>query len=67
MSRLQVERSLLPEALLQTGKYTPEAVELEAEGVSENRLQNLGITLDKLNFFLRHQPVSLQQVDVLKS
>ena len=28
----------------------------------ENRLQNLAITLDKLNFFLRHQPVDLQQV-----
>ena len=53
---------MLPEALLQTGRYSAEAVESEAEGVMENRLQNLAITLDKLNFFLRHQPEALQQV-----
>ena len=33
----------------------------EAEGVRENRLQNLAITIDKAKFFLRHQPAELSQ------
>jgi hypothetical protein len=59
---LQLERSLLPEALRETGRYSLEAVEHEAEGVMENRLQNLAITIDKINLFLRHQSKASQKV-----
>jgi len=62
---LQLERRLLPEALLQTARYSAEAVEHEAEGVMENRLQNLAITIDKINLFLRHQPENAQGVSLL--
>ena len=47
---------------MQTGRYSPEAVEHEAEGVMENRLQNLAITIDKINIFLRHQPEAARKV-----
>lgn len=53
---MQLERALLPEALKALKKFEGVATELEADGVKENRLQNLAITLDKLAFFLRHQP-----------
>ena len=59
---MQMERSALPQALLQTGKYNSTAVEVEAEGVTENRLQNLAITLNKLRFFLRNQPKEMAMV-----
>ena len=63
---LQLERQLLPQLLLDGGKYASAAAELEAEGVKENRLQNLAITLNKAAFFLRHQSPALQQVVTCK-
>lgn len=59
---LQEERKLLPDLLTATGRYTTEATEFEAEGVKENRLQNLAVTLHKIAFFLRHQQPERRKV-----
>lgn len=58
------EKGLLPIELVRLSetavKYTAEQAEAQAKGVSENRLQNIVITLDKIKLALRQpsQPES---------
>lgn len=61
---VEKEKCLLPKELVKLSetsiKYTFEQAEAQAKGVSENRLQNIVITLDKLKLALRQpcQPES---------
>ncbi|GMH38444.1 hypothetical protein BSKO_06328 [Bryopsis sp. KO-2023] len=54
---VEKERTQLPAELLRLpanlAQYTPEQAEAQAKGVSENRLQNIVITLDKIKLSLR--------------
>lgn len=54
---VELERQLLPAQLLALqlrARYTPLAAAAEAKGVSDNRLQNIAITLDKVRLCMQH-------------
>ncbi|KAK9818057.1 hypothetical protein WJX72_006388 [[Myrmecia] bisecta] len=59
---VELERAELPGALVEKAElgYTLEGAAVEADGVRDNRVQNLAITVDKAKFFMRHQTAQMQ-------
>lgn len=62
MEYVETEQALLPQELLSLrppyATYTPASAAAEAKGVSDNRLQNVVITLDKVKLCLERSGTS---------
>lgn len=64
MEYVETEQALLPQELLALrppyATYTPASAAAEAKGVSDNRLQNVVITLDKVKLCLERPGTEIQ-------